>query len=234
MNLGQWKRLRELPENIPTVTAAEIGGPDRTILLGYTYDRMTWHAYLMDGQVHLVVYDALTDEVISHSARSSWDASELVPGKRVYPESTDERFAHLLHRRGVVVPFRSFDETRAQRFAHRAFHGMTLDLTDHIPEHREDPALNVATSPVGPARYDLVIRTDTTDNSTKVFLFHNGVPVPEGLNIHHVRPHPGRDNHAWLAAMTTRTADAPRAVAALVADSTRKLHRLCRPSCGTD
>ena len=40
--------------------------------------------------------------------------SSLVPNKRVYPETCDIDFCHLLISSGINIPFTIFDETREQ------------------------------------------------------------------------------------------------------------------------
>ncbi|MFB8290205.1 hypothetical protein [Kitasatospora purpeofusca] len=140
MNLDQWTSLRETPAPIAGVSAAEIGGPDRTVLFGFTCERLSWHVYLADGQIHLATYDSQTAQVTVHQRREYWPAAELIPDKRVYPESTDWRFAQLMVARAIAVPYRNWDESRARLWAPLAFHGLIVSPEEGRLVQRTDPA----------------------------------------------------------------------------------------------
>jgi hypothetical protein len=105
------------------VTAAQFAQTARTLLFGYTCGRLTWHVYTQDGQIHRLVYSGRT--VHRYEARVVWPASDLVPDKRVYPESTDAKFAQELRRIGVIVPYLPFDEERHEFVGSARFQGRT-------------------------------------------------------------------------------------------------------------
>lgn len=108
------------------ITADVLGGEDRTLLRGYTCDRDTWHVYLKDGDIHLLVY-SYPDVVVRHEARDSWmNPEDLVPDKRVYPESTCFRFARELQVRGVRVPYLRFDADRFRTVGSDRFLGPVM------------------------------------------------------------------------------------------------------------
>jgi hypothetical protein len=109
------------------VVADDIPGPERTVLLGYTCDRQTWHVYLHGAYVHLLVYGARGGAVFRYEKRYRWLAAELVPDKRVYPESTDLDFSRLLISRGVELPFTNFNEDRHARVGLWPFHAAIYD-----------------------------------------------------------------------------------------------------------
>ncbi|MFF2228348.1 hypothetical protein ACFVV7_34085 [Streptomyces globisporus] len=108
-----------------TLHRDELTGPDRTLALGYTCDRATWHVYLLDGLVHVLVYGAVARVVHHHEARVAWPVADLVPDKRLYPESTDGAFAQLLVNCGQQLRFTKFDEDRQARYAGVTLHGIT-------------------------------------------------------------------------------------------------------------
>ncbi|MGW0673560.1 hypothetical protein [Streptomyces sp. NPDC002746] len=108
-----------------TLRRDEVTGPDRTLAFGYTCDRASWHVYLLDGLVHVLVYDAVANTTSRHEARTTWNVAELVPDKRLYPESTDAPFAQLLISRGQQLRFTTFNEARHNRYTDLTFHGAT-------------------------------------------------------------------------------------------------------------
>jgi hypothetical protein len=139
MDLSEYLALRAAAEQQPTLSAAEITGPDRTLLYGFTCDRATWHVYLDSGQIHLLVYFARSGSLVRHEAREVWPAAELLPDKRVYPESTDHQVAVLLQSRGQHPPYRAFDEARRDRLAARLHHGATYDPATGGLRHTDFP-----------------------------------------------------------------------------------------------
>jgi hypothetical protein len=89
---------------------------DRTLLYGYDCDRRTWHVYLKDGVIHLLVYLA-TNTPEGQDSRVYWFAANeyaynlmwpvdwLVPNKRVYPELCDFEFCVLLKAKQTPVSY---------------------------------------------------------------------------------------------------------------------------------
>jgi hypothetical protein len=82
---------------------------DRTLLLGYTVNRDTFHVYLQDGLLCRHVYSSVfPDRSIAgyeNEAGAELVVQELVPNKRVYPQYCDPEFVGLLRQAGVTVPF---------------------------------------------------------------------------------------------------------------------------------
>jgi hypothetical protein len=60
-------------------------------------------------------------------------AADLVPDKRVYPESTDLAFARILTTHGVELPFTTFDEDRYARVMKSPFHGAIYEASIQGP-----------------------------------------------------------------------------------------------------
>ncbi|MCM2430946.1 hypothetical protein [Streptomyces sp. RKAG337] len=135
MDFTEFTRLRAAQEQPPTLSAAEVSGPDRTLVYGYTSDRSTWHVYLRAGEVHLTVYNGVSGTVKRYEARTVWNVAELVPDKRVYPESVDGEFASLLLDRGQRLPYKNFDENRHRNVAGLDFHGVTYDAATGVLDH---------------------------------------------------------------------------------------------------
>jgi hypothetical protein len=107
------------------IWAHSLTGPDRTLLYGYTCDRDSFHVYLRDGKIHRFVYQERGEIVpLHHRAEDGWELNDLVPDKRVYPESTDYVLALRLRRSGVQVPYLPFDGARYDRVRSRQFCGM--------------------------------------------------------------------------------------------------------------
>lgn len=125
MNSSELTALLVAQNQPRTLRRDELTGPDRTLAFGYTCNRASWHVYLRDGLVHVLVYDAVAKTAARHEARTTWSVADLVPDKRLYPESTDPAFARLLISRGAQLPFTTFNEARHARYASHAFHGVT-------------------------------------------------------------------------------------------------------------
>ena len=123
MNIEGFDKLRSLPPAIPIrVSIADVSGPDRTLVYGYTCSRDTFHVYKLDDELHILVYDHL-ERTIKHVSGRSLQAQACAPDKRVYPESCDFEFAVLLHEREVRLPFLPFSSTRYSRVHEQQFHG---------------------------------------------------------------------------------------------------------------
>ncbi|MFF1717452.1 hypothetical protein [Streptomyces sp. NPDC058268] len=127
MNLAEFTQLRRDDAQLRTVDTHDIPGPERTLLLGYTCERDTWHVYVRGAHLHVLVYDHVTRAVVRYEKHFYWQAADLVPDKRVYPESTDLGFARLLASHGVELPFTTFDQARCDRVTQTPFHGALYD-----------------------------------------------------------------------------------------------------------
>jgi hypothetical protein len=81
-----------------------VGDHERTLAYGYTTDRDTWHAYVMDGELHVLVYP-YKGAPLGHLHGPSLDGEVLRPNKRVYPDTVDPLFARLMAEIGFELPF---------------------------------------------------------------------------------------------------------------------------------
>jgi hypothetical protein len=77
---------------------------DRTLLYGFTCDRLIFHVYIKNKKVVKYIYSYYPHDVEILVSKSHL-LSTLVPNKRVYPETCDRQFCELLIDRGIYVPF---------------------------------------------------------------------------------------------------------------------------------
>lgn len=118
MNPAEFNSLSSIPQPAEaTLSASEVGGKDRTLLYGYTIERLTFHVYLEAGRIHKVIYDANNKHMAS-IAQESFPAKGLVPNKRLYPEACDFRTCELLRQRGIHLPFTTFNIEREPSLWH--------------------------------------------------------------------------------------------------------------------
>jgi hypothetical protein len=87
---------------------------DRTLLYGYTCERDTFHVYLKNNEIFVVIYDNDYSGSIPKprnmrrvTVKSNRD---YVPDKRLYPERCDYDFCKLLKEKGVHLPFTNWSE----------------------------------------------------------------------------------------------------------------------------
>ncbi len=103
------------------------GYGDRTLLYGYDVNRKTWHVYLMDGEIHLHVYDHNRITITKRSDRFWLDAHKLMPNKRLYPEACDFDFLQILRGNGVQITprttFGGIGSNTLERFKETGFYG---------------------------------------------------------------------------------------------------------------
>jgi len=123
----------ELIENIDKIKREPICAEDlkpflkdRTLLYGYTCARETFHVYLKDVKIHVVVYNtnysedqARPQNMREIPVKSNYD---YIPDKRLYPEACDYHFCKLLKNCGMNLPFTGFTNRPVQDF-----YGFILD-----------------------------------------------------------------------------------------------------------
>ena len=95
---------------------------DRTLLYGYTCERDTWHVYLKDGKIHVVIYEYKQSPREVNTATNEG----FVPDKRLYPERCDFEFCKLLADYDVYLPFTTYDEKVYEETKNDTFHGEIL------------------------------------------------------------------------------------------------------------
>ena len=109
MNREQYNNLENNPQTINVSVLQDQS--DRTLLWGYTLDRLSFHVYILDGVLYRYVYDIYGK---GHSIHGDIPVAELVPNKRLYPEACDYEFCSLLKRYGVNLPFTNFNDDRRE------------------------------------------------------------------------------------------------------------------------
>ena len=91
---------------------------DRTLLYGYDCDRVTWHLYIDDGEVHLHCMDGEVSTVRTNFSREALTRRDLlqsaiIPNKRLYPERCDYDFCAWAKQEGLYLSFTRFHADRA-------------------------------------------------------------------------------------------------------------------------
>lgn len=114
MDKNQYHQLRgRAPETLAQVTAACLKDQTpRTLLYGYTCERLTWHIYLADNAIHKVVYDHNNTIVEYKDEKDGISWAECVPDKRLYPETCDFDFCVELDKQNISLPFTRWNDER--------------------------------------------------------------------------------------------------------------------------
>ena len=236
MNQDEWTVLNATPLGKDRLSATEIGGPDRTLALGYTSERHTWHLYLENGLLHRLIYDGRSRTVVSNQASEQWLAAKLRPDKHLYPESVDARFAHLMRKRGHDLPYCQFSQTRRARVAPLAFHGLVFGPGMWTLRERTDPAVPFTPQRSDIERHDLVLNC-VPDVAIDATLYLNGVEIT-GVHTHVIDPGASGTSHEWFTGVTELAEEAPASVVAQVTAAARDYHERyngpCNARCARD
>lgn len=116
MNKEEFEGLTKLTVDSISISAAELKNQtDRTLLYGYDFDRNTVHVYLQGGLIHYYKPHTYASEPPLHEAKEKWDAEEVVPVKRTYPDLCDAEFCTLLRSKGISPNFTTWSGDRADR-----------------------------------------------------------------------------------------------------------------------
>jgi hypothetical protein len=121
MDQNELEQIHTLTVEDPEIDVTELTGPARTLLYGYDVDRITWHVYLLGGQIHRRIYDTQA-AMNRHEALTRWVIRDLIPNKRAYPNRTDFQFASICARRQEPITFTTWEPLRAED-AGKAFYG---------------------------------------------------------------------------------------------------------------
>lgn len=106
---------------------------NKTLLYGYTCNRDTFHVYVKDQQIYVVVYNTeysrgtpIPKNMRQVTVKSNHD---YVPDKRLYPERCDYNFCKMLKEHGVELPFTVWSEPVeiAQDDPRYPYYGFTLE-----------------------------------------------------------------------------------------------------------
>lgn len=105
---------------------------NQTLLYGYTCSRETFHVYIKNGQIHVVVYETAYSDDTARPINMREIKVEInkdyVPDKRVYPERSNYYFCSLLMQKDVDIHFTSWTEDSEPK----PYYGFTLE--DAIPD----------------------------------------------------------------------------------------------------
>lgn len=108
---------------------------DRTLIYGYTCSRDSWHVYIKDGTIHVLMYAKYgmdnADSMVMNFENCTFvpyhyriikvtENQMYIPDKRIYPTMCDFEFCKLLKERGVWLPFtgiaHNVDESKKQQY----------------------------------------------------------------------------------------------------------------------
>ena len=97
---------------------------NRTILLGYTEKGYIFHSYIHNGELHNIVYNNHTEELLVHC--NDLDSIEaLTITKRVYPESLDQEFCSICLGKGQIIHFSGYNESRYNLYKDKKYWALT-------------------------------------------------------------------------------------------------------------
>ena len=103
----QWLLEYKVPDN-KLITIADLDNKaPRTLLYGYTVDRLTHHVYISErGAIETVVYGIDAPLYRLTPTRNE----HYVPNKRLYPARCDFWFCKKLAEAGINLPFTTYSE----------------------------------------------------------------------------------------------------------------------------
>jgi len=126
MTKEEYQQLSQvMPKPEKTINVSDLANQEpRTLLWGYTTERLSHHIYIKDGLMHLFQYEG----------RSSWSGlghkfymfgpelpiETIIPAelKRLYPEACDAEFCGLLRGMGSYLPFTTWNDKREPQQYH--------------------------------------------------------------------------------------------------------------------
>ena len=121
------EEVRELVIQAENIRGSKV---NRTLLYGYTCERRTFHVYLKDLKIYVVVYDKdfTANKQTPKNMRQINVTSnrDFVPDKRVYPERSDFFFCKLLRERGIEIPFTTWVGGEYE-LTEKGYYGFTLE-----------------------------------------------------------------------------------------------------------
>lgn len=125
MTLNELKLLNSVNDLIKVEDLSDT--KDRTLLYGYTCSRKTFHVYLKNNEIHVILYNEDYDEknVKPKNMRELFIKTncDYIPDKRLYPEACDFDFCKLLKEKDISLPFTVFNTDRPIQ----DFYGFTLE-----------------------------------------------------------------------------------------------------------
>lgn len=94
-----------------TLRVDELDNPDhgRTLLYGYTLERDSFHVYLKDKLIHVVIYD-FDNRIIYSVAGFEIPVGGMVPTKRAYPAACDEQFCRLMIEKKQPISYTIYED----------------------------------------------------------------------------------------------------------------------------
>lgn len=100
MDFSGWNHLQHHTDEGSFISASDITGPDRVLLVGYDVDRNYFTVSLTEGGDMIEIDSVDWNGRRTRTAKARWQVGRLYPSKRVYARKTDLSFAMLLKQRG--------------------------------------------------------------------------------------------------------------------------------------
>jgi len=96
---------------------------DRTLLFGYTCERITWHVYIKNKEIIVLLYTPHSEkpEILEVFTNQGY-----VPNKRLYPARCDFDFCKILKEHGVHCTFTTWEENITEK----KYYGKTMEYWD--------------------------------------------------------------------------------------------------------
>jgi hypothetical protein len=124
MNRHEYEEYRGTVANPGKISIRDLDDGDYTLAYGYTVDRYTWHAYVADDEIHVIVYSNGVrglSFLVAHGNYGSEALPEVLrPNRRVYPDTVNKTFAYLMRDAGCELPFISYFDFDSHDVARRA------------------------------------------------------------------------------------------------------------------
>lgn len=119
--------FQQIEENLVTITPDDVAGlGDRTLLMGVQGSGSILHIYLLDNQIHRMIYNA-DDSDYSYTSYTSILPQLCVPqGGKVWPERSDFDFCRALKVRATYLNFEEFNHDVPSIRIGKGFYGRIL------------------------------------------------------------------------------------------------------------
>lgn len=125
LNKAEYEQLKKSSSQSKIISIEDLkDDSDRTLLYGYTCTRDTWHTYIENKQIYVVIYE-FEREPKQLRVESNYD---FVPDKRLYPERCDYDFCRLLKNSRVELPFTTWTDEWTEDVENQKYYGKVLNV----------------------------------------------------------------------------------------------------------
>lgn len=130
MDRSQFDYVKQVTEFPTTLSVAEVGTDERTLMLAKHTNGNDLHVYVYDGELHAFLYattvisPGMTETIeILHKHGDALHIGVLRPQMHAYPERTEAHFARLMAERGAKITFTTFNDDVYADTQFNDFHG---------------------------------------------------------------------------------------------------------------